>query len=217
MTRKWHDETPKDFQFTLKFPKSVTHDARLDFDKSHVELHSFLVNLEPLKSKIAVLLFQLPPSMTFEEAKPKLETISKHLPHYCRYAIEGRDESWFSPESTKFLSDLNFCLVWSETPYVENPAPITTDFVYLRMIGDRAIPDDSFGNIVRDQTAVLEKWATHLKKLTGNNEIKQAFAMSNNHLEGFSPETANRFRVIMGLEKLEFAEKEQKTLFSNSL
>ena len=215
ITRKWNEDTPPNFRFTMKFPRVLTHENRLSLEKCHDSFHSFIVNLEPLKEKIAVLVFQLPPSIKFEEARPKLEDISKHLPHYCRYAVEGRDESWFSPESTKFLSDLNFCLVWSEVPYVDNPAPITTDFVYLRMIGDRAIPDDTFGSIVRDQTPVLEKWAKRLKNVMETNpEIKQAFVMSNNHLEGFSPETSNRFRQIMGLEKLEFVGKDQKTLFS---
>ena len=96
---------------------------------------------------------------------------------------------------------------------VDNPAPVTTDFVYLRMIGDRTIPDTSFGKIVREQRPILEKWSSQIKKISKNPDIKQAFVLSNNHLEGFSPDTANRFRGEMGLGTLEFKDKNQKIIF----
>lgn len=213
ITKKWFHDTPKDFRFTLKFPRKITHDARLDFDKCHDDYHNFIQNLHPLKSKIAVLILQLPPSLTFDDVQLKLETLLKHLPSFYRYAIEGRNESWFCEETLDFLRNKKLCLVWNEVPMVDNPASITTDFVYLRMIGNRDIPDDTFGKVVRDQTAVLQKWASRVKKLEDNKDIKFAFAMSNNHLEGFSPETANKFRQIMGLKKLEFKDKEQESLF----
>ena len=213
MTRKWNRDTPSDFRFTLKFPKSITHDSRLDFEECRSDYHSFIVNLEPLKQKISVLIFQLPSSLTFDECKTKLDIISKHLPSYFRYAIEGRNESWFEKNALDYLREKKWCLVWNEVPMVDNPAPVTTDFVYLRMIGDRTIPDTSFGKIVREQRPILEKWSSQIKKISENSDISQAFVLSNNHLEGFSPDTANRFRMEMGLEMLEFRNMHQKTIF----
>lgn len=213
VTRKWNNDTPCDFRFTLKFPKSITHDSRLNFEKCRDDYHSFIINLEPLKQKISVLVFQLPPSLTFDECQTKLDIISKHLPNYFRYAIEGRHESWFEKNTLEYLRCKKWCLVWNEVPMVDNPAPVTTDFVYLRMIGDRIIPDDSYGKIVREQRPILEKWSSKIKKISENSDIKQAFVLLNNHLEGFSPNTANRFRGEMGLEMLEFKDKNQKMIF----
>lgn len=67
MTQKWFSETPKSFRFSLKFPQTITHENKLDFEKSREELNRFFSSLEPLKSKILALVFQLPPSLTFDE------------------------------------------------------------------------------------------------------------------------------------------------------
>lgn len=213
MAQKWDSETPEYFRFSLKFPQTITHENELEYEKSKDELTRFFSGLEPLKSKISVLALQLPPSLWFEKAKPRLEELSKHLAHYCRYAVEGRHESWFSGEAIKFLSEKKFSLVWSEVPMVKNPAPLTTDFVYIRLIGDRALPDDVYNHTVRDQGKVIESWARKLKGLEKEDNVKSAYAVLNNHLEGFAPSSANTLRAKVGKEELSFADKKQKTLF----
>lgn len=212
ITAKWNNDTPNNFQFSFKFPKSITHEARLDYNKSKNEITQFLSRLEPLKQKIIVLLFQLPPSLFFEEAKPRLDILKKHLPSYCRFAIEGRNESWFEKDSINYLKENNFCLVWNEIPMLKNPAPITTDFVYLRLIGDRELPDDVYDHAVRDQSNIIKKWAERMKKLD-YFKTKFAIAFVNNHLEGFSPSTANTLRNMLGMKKLEFRDMNQQTIF----
>lgn len=211
--RKWNDETPKDFKFSLKFPQKITHEHRLDYERSRETLTEFLSGLEPLKGKIGVLVMQLPPSLRFEEAKPRLETMSRHLPHYCRFAVEGRHESWFSSEALDALSEYGFCLVWSEVPMVENPAPITTNFVYARLIGDRTLLRDVYDHKVRDKTDVLEKWSKRLLKVREDSRIKFSWAVLNNHLEGFAPETANTLRALLGMETLSFSDRMQRSIF----
>lgn len=213
MAQKWNNETPDNFQFSLKFPGKITHDHSLEFSKIKEELTGFFSGLEPLKSKISVLVFQLPPSLEFEKAKPKLDELSKHLPHYCRYAVEGRHDSWFSNEAISFLTEKNFCLVWNEVPMVDNPAPITTDFVYLRLIGDRELPEDVYSHKVRDQTSIIKKWASKLEEIKNIKKIKMGYLLSNNHLEGFAPSSVNTLRVNLGLEELKFQDRMQDTLF----
>ena len=78
------------------------------------------------------------------------------------------------------------------------------------MIGDRAIPEDQFGKIVRNQSEVIKKWAEKLTKV--KDKISLAIAMTNNHLEGFAPASANSLRAEMGLEELLWHDKMQKTL-----
>lgn len=213
MAQKWYKETPDNFQFSLKFPGKITHDNNLEYSKIKEELTGFFSGLEPLKSKISVLVFQLPPSLEFEKAQPKLEELSNYLPHYCRYAVEGRHESWFSEEAISFLTEKNFCLVWNEVPMVDNPAPITTDFVYLRLIGDRELPEDVYDHKVRDKTSTIKKWALRIDKIKNNKKIKIGYLLSNNHLEGFAPSSVNTLRVQLGLDELKFQDKRQDTLF----
>jgi uncharacterized protein YecE (DUF72 family) len=59
MVKNWAMKTPKNFKFTAKFPKAITHDKRLlNVDK---ELERFFDAMGPLENKTLTLLLQLPP------------------------------------------------------------------------------------------------------------------------------------------------------------
>jgi uncharacterized protein YecE (DUF72 family) len=61
MVKNWAMKTPKNFKFTAKFPKAITHDKRLlNVDK---ELERFFDAMGPLENKTLALLLQLPPSL----------------------------------------------------------------------------------------------------------------------------------------------------------
>ena len=61
MVKNWYKKTPKDFIFTAKFHKVITHEKRLkDVDK---ELERFFDAMIPLSDKTLALLIQLPPSL----------------------------------------------------------------------------------------------------------------------------------------------------------
>ena len=64
--------------------------------------------------KVVALVLQLPPSLSFEEAKPNLEELFSYLPDDFRYPIEGRHKSWFTKEALDYLKGKNHCLVWNE-------------------------------------------------------------------------------------------------------
>ncbi len=208
MTKKWDYDTPSEFRFTAKFPRIITHEKRLDNVKSDVT--KFLSEMSPLKNKIFGLVLQLPPSLTFDEARPRLLELFQYLPKNYRYPIEGRHESWFSDEAINFLCEQNQCLVWNEIQGVSNPSIITSDFLYLRLIGDRSIPDSEFGHVIKNKDEQITKWATKLKQ--AKNKVGLAYVMANNHLEGFAPATANTLRMKLGLKELFWEEKIQRKL-----
>jgi uncharacterized protein YecE (DUF72 family) len=206
MAEKWNRDTPENFQFTAKLPKVITHDNRL---KPGPYLDQFLNSVKPLGSKMKVLVIQLPPSLSFSESKPHLEKMINHLPQNYRYALEGRHQSWFTDESYKFLSENDLCLVWNEVEGVKNPAHLTTDFLYMRLVGDRSIPENEFGTIHKDRTEQITSWANKIKSI---KNIAFGILMANNHYEGFAPETANKLRLALGLDKVTWYDKKQRSL-----
>src|SRR2546426_5258294 len=208
MTQKWYLDTPENFLFTAKLPKLITHDNRL---KPGPYLDQFLQSLKPLGKKMSVLVIQLPPSLSFSKSEQNLDKMIRYLPKDYKYVVEGRHESWFSDQAYRFLSERNISLVWNEVHGVENPAPLTTDFVYIRLIGDRSISEEDFGKVQKDRTDLVKKWAQRVKAIT--NQISYAIVVANNHFEGFAPATVNSFRVEMGLEQLTWIDTKQKTLF----
>lgn len=205
-TRNWYFETPSHFRFTAKLPKIITHENKLQNTSAYLE--KFLESMKPLDSKLSFILMQLPPSLSFEDAKPKLENLKSFFSKNC--IIEGRHESWFSNNALNYLSDNKICLVWNDVPGVKNPFPITSDFVYVRIIGDRSISEKNFGKIIRDRTIDLKIWADRLNQI--KNQISFGMIMANNHYEGFGPSTANKLRVLLGLEELVWTDKKQKTI-----
>ena len=157
------------------------------------------------------LVIQLPPSLSFEEAKPRLDELFDMLPDNFRYPIEGRHPTWFSEDAIRYLKDKKKCLVWNHIEGIDNPMPITSDFLYLRLIGDRTIPDSEFGRVSKNREMEIRRWA---EKLQGISDIPFAMVMTNNHFEGFGPATANSLRIKLGLRELIWEEKMQKTLKS---
>ena len=209
MVQKWNADTPKHFRFTAKFPSIITHEKRLENVSS--EIFSFLSSLIPIHEKIYALVLQLPPSLSFEEAKPRLDKIFEILPDNFLYPIEGRHPSWFSQDSLSYLKQKNRCLVWSDIDGIDNPMTITSDYLYVRLIGDRSIPDSKFGRVVKNRDDSLSKL---IKKLSEIENIPVATIMANNHYEGFSPATANSLRKKLEMRELIWEEKKQKTLNS---
>jgi len=105
----WYKRTPKRFSFAVKGSRFITHIKRL---KDCRELLSLLLDhASPLKEKLGVVLWQLPPRFRFQEERLEefcvlLSTLprSKRL----RHAFEFRDESWFCREAFRILEEFNF-------------------------------------------------------------------------------------------------------------
>jgi len=214
MVRQWYESTPKDFLFFAKFPKRITHDMRLDNVASYLDYFTRTISL--LREKTGPLVIQLPPSFKFESHSRQLSSFLESLKGDCRYAIEFRHPSWFIPEVKKLLESKNVCQVWSINQYLTTPSTVTSDFVYLRFIGDRKITE--FGKIQRDQAEIMSQWKKNLVDVEGS--VKQRFVLFNNHFAGFGPGSANEFRRLMGLFELDWAnlgsDLTQRTMFDFS-
>jgi uncharacterized protein YecE (DUF72 family) len=150
MVNNWNKRTPDNFRFAVKFPQVITHDKRLkDVGK---EIEQFYDAMEPLYDKILVFLIQLPPSLQIVEGLDLIKNLQYTLDPSFRYAIEVRHHSWFNELFYNYMKDNNYCLVWSQQDILITPPILTTDFVYLRLIGDRSINERDFGKINKDRT-----------------------------------------------------------------
>jgi uncharacterized protein YecE (DUF72 family) len=48
---------------------------------------------------------------------------------------------------------------------LQTPPIVTSDFVYLRLIGDRRLSDDQFGKLQTDRTEEIRNWANKMKEV----------------------------------------------------
>ena len=213
MVKNWVKRTPDNFRFTAKFPKVITHDKLLVDVEEEVE--RFLENIIPLGKKTLALLIQLPPSIEINQGLEGLRNLLPLLDDRFRYAVEVRHQSWFQDLAYNFFADNNLCLVWSQLAKIRTPPIVTTDFLYVRFIGDRSIDEKDFGKIQKDRVLEMSNWAEQIKNVEGGkergrrSEVRDAMIAANNHYAGFGPGTVNIFRNMVGLSELSWEDQQQ--------
>jgi uncharacterized protein YecE (DUF72 family) len=127
-----------------------------------------------------------------------------------RYAIEVRHSSWFSDLAYNFFKNNNICLTWNQLDLIQTPPVVTSDFVYIRFIGDRSISEKDFGTILKDRASEMSGWANKLKEIQEHeHDVKTAMVAANNHYAGYGPETSNIFREMLGLERVTWGEEKE--------
>ena len=73
-------------------------------------------------------------------------------------------------------------MVWSQLAELKTPPVVTTDFLYLGLIGDRSIQEKDFGLIQIDRIEDKQKWIDNIKTVE-DEHIKLAIMTANNHYE----------------------------------
>lgn len=203
MVKNWNKRTPDNFRFTAKFPKIITHDKKFKNVEKNLEI--FYKRMEPLKDKLLALLIQLPPSYKLKEGLEDFRSHDFFFEGDFRYAIEVRHSSWFSDLAYNFFRNNNITLVWSQMDRLQTPPVVTSDFVYLRLIGDRRLSEDQFGNIQIDRTEEIVNWTNKMKEVKQiDKDVKVGIVAANNHYGGYGPGTVDIFRQNMDMEKLSF-------------
>ncbi|MEY2491835.1 MAG: hypothetical protein QOH24_786 [Verrucomicrobiota bacterium] len=208
--RRWLELTPAHFRFSCKLPREITHRCKLR--ECSAELTGFLRAIEPLTPKLHVILVQLPPSFSPKDGRATLRSFISQLPHDFRFAIEFRHLGWHRPQIIRLLETHRICWVWADTsPLNErNLAPFefqprTTDFLYVRLLGDYITKYNRdgkrvhrYGKLLWKREAALESWALKIERQLP--VVRAVYAYVNNHFEGFAPESAQRLAGRLGFE-----------------
>lgn len=93
--------TPEGLVFAAKGSRYITHMKKL---KDPAEaLDRFFAPLAPLRPKLEVVLWQLPPRFDVD-GLPRLDAFLAALPPGVRYAIEFREPSWYLDETCETCS-----------------------------------------------------------------------------------------------------------------
>jgi len=97
---------------------------------------------------------------------------------------------------------------------LQTPPIVTSDFVYLRLIGDRRLAETQFGKIQIDRTEEIRNWTNKIKEVRHNEkDVKAAIVAANNHYGGYGPGTVDIFRQNMDMEKLSFENVDIKKIY----
>ena len=165
--KKWHDETPDGFVFSVKAPRFVTHRKTLASGASSIErfLESGVLQLG---AKLGAINWQLAPEKQFDAAD--LAEFLALLPREIegrtlRHALEARHESFDCEEFIALTRKHDVAIVEagdSEYPRIEAR---TAPFSYLRVMGTKASAPKGY------TPAALARWRERAQTLAREGDV----------------------------------------------
>jgi len=183
--KQWREVTPADFRFTAKFPQAITHEKTLK-DATAETLH-FIDTMALLGDKLGPLLLQFPYQFKSDQRDLLAEFLAT-LPTEFRYAVEVRHRGWLKATFFAILEKHHVALAIADYAYMPKLDRATTDFVYIRWLGNRKdIPDDHYESVRINRDAELDRWGDLIKQFLEKGVTVWGFA--NNHYQGHSPAT----------------------------
>lgn len=202
---RWAGMTPEEFKFCPKTPKTITHESKLDQD----EMDAFLDTMRLLGDKLGAVLIQFPPSFAASQATV-LSNFLGRLPTDLSYAVEFRHFSWYTAETIALLEEYRTC--WVATEYDDLPRTLepTTDFLYIRWIGQHGRFDQHSRQVV-DPTPQLRSWLERIYPHLAR--VNTVYGFFNNDYAGHAPATCNQFKILAGLPAVPIQHPRQGRLF----
>lgn len=125
---QWAAQAPREFVFSFKAPRQITHSLKLKDCGAAVE--RFFAALEGA-IPLGAVLFQLPPSVKIDI--PLLADFLAQLPVQSRTTFEFRHPSWFNDNVYSALQNHNAALCIAESAELTTPPIATADFGYFRL------------------------------------------------------------------------------------
>jgi uncharacterized protein YecE (DUF72 family) len=183
--KAWLKQTPRDFVFSLKASRYITHNRKLKFPKE--TLAKFLTMVKGFGKKLGPILFQLPPGwkVNIERLEEFLET----LPPSYRYAFEFRNDSWHTPAVGCLLTKFNASFCIFELNGFQSATKLTADFVYVRLHG----PGKAYqGDYPKTS---LKSWARNID--TWNKQNRDVYFYFDNDQAGYAAKNASTLQTLI--------------------
>ncbi|MDO9405312.1 MAG: DUF72 domain-containing protein [Polaromonas sp.] len=153
--RKWHDETPDGFMFSLKASRYATN-RRVLADAGDAIARFVDSGISELKDKLGPIVWQFMPGKVFDPVD--FEAFLALLPSRAdgralRHVVDVRNETFMTPAFTALARQYKVATVFADAERFPSFADLTADFAYARlMMGESDIPTGY-------EEAALDAWA----------------------------------------------------------
>jgi uncharacterized protein YecE (DUF72 family) len=164
----------RDFRFTVKAHKSITH----GFDLSSAEFGAFRRSIAPLVNagKLGAVLAQFPPAFQCTRDSVQMLRAIREEFYDLPLAVEFRHASWERPETVEFLRKHAIAYCAADAPSPDSAAqPLivcTANFAYVRLHGrsprwhDARTVAERHNYLYSEEE--LETWAARIETLAEN-------------------------------------------------
>lgn len=179
---------PPSFKYAIKGNKYLTRIKRLEEAEESLKLEK--ERADALKSKLGVVLWQLPPSLRkdMERLQGLQRAISDVWPK-MRFAIEFRHKSWFDEEVAEFLQTHRLANCISHAARWPMWERVTTDLVYVRLHG---APYTYYSPYSEDQ---LRQWAEKTREWLAKK--RRVHFYFDNDANSHAPYEAQRLKELV--------------------
>jgi uncharacterized protein YecE (DUF72 family) len=203
----WARKVPDGFLLAAKVPQLITHEKILK--DCETDLKQFLETMDLMGDKLGPLLFQFGyfNKTAFESGKEflaRLEPSLKRLPKGYRFALEIRNKEWLTAEFFDLLRahKVAYALIdqaWMPraSEIFEKFDPITADFAYIRLLGDRKGIEQqtkTWDKVIVDRSRELMSWVNVCQRSVRRGVSTYVYV--NNHYAGFAPATVEQFEKL---------------------
>lgn len=180
----WYDKALPGFSFSVKVPQIITHYQR--FKDTEKLLHDFyIIAREGLKEKLGPILFQLPPSMKYDEAL--LHRIIGQMNILYDNVIEFRHISWWRKEVFAALKKANIVFCGVSYPGLINEAVVDLPLAYYRFHGAPKLYYSGYD----------ERFLQQIARQLAGGETREAYVYFNNTAAGAALENAKYLQYLV--------------------
>lgn len=186
---RWAAGVPEDFRFSVKLPRSITHDHRL---VGCAELlKAFLTQVNGLDTRLGCLLVQLPPSLTFDTRVVGAFAALLREQHGGAVALEPRHASWFTPQADALLHGAQLARVQAHPalPAAGDMPGGWPGLLYLRLHGAPKMYYSAYG------ASALQSASAQLQ--AARSQGKQAWCIFDNTALGHATRNALELQELL--------------------
>lgn len=181
---KWAGDVPDNFRFAVKMHRLITHYTRL---RNTALLEPFFESAAGLGDKLAVILVQLPPALSFDSSLAAAFFHALRARYSGSVVCEPRHDSWSGPDALTLLADHRVGLVRVEIPEPESEQGPDDVPVYVRLHGSPRRYYSSYSDPQLDQLAGFLRL----------NMKRQCFVVFDNTASGAGVRNALHLRRIL--------------------
>ncbi|MCE7064854.1 DUF72 domain-containing protein [Dyadobacter sp. CY326] len=170
---KWIAMVPDDFLFCPKMSRFLSHMKKLHDPEE--PLQRFFSVFSPFEKHLGPVLVQLPDNVRFNEAvvRPFYEILHSDYAQY-RFAMEVRDDSWFTDESIALMRQFKIILVTAQSAIYPYHETITAKDIFFRFHGPESLYSSSYSDeTLREYALKFIDWVKqgHIVWAFFNNDV----------------------------------------------
>jgi uncharacterized protein YecE (DUF72 family) len=203
----WERKTPQGFLLAAKVPQIITHESVLQ--DCEEDLKHFLETMDLMGNKLGPLLFQFgyfnrTVFRSSGDFLTRLEPFLAKLPKGYRFAVEIRNKNWLSEPFFDLLRAHGVAYALIDQSWMPRASeifdkfdPITADFTYIRLLGDRKGIEQQtkvWDRVIVDRSKELMSWVNVCLRTVRRGV--STFVYVNNHYAGFAPATVEQFQKL---------------------